>query len=187
MPGGLELVPTLGRALGPLVHRARPTRVGPRALGGDRCGRRRAINADDKRLCRCCLTCPHHTLHTAHAFTIQLGYVTPTGCQRSSAREAWSRPHDTVQSSDHRGSWGTLVASRSEPPLSPGPHHDPGTLLMIQAMLMLIIRAVTRGNLAGKRFVREGRSVIERVRSWLRRPLEALEHDQRGPAALPRW
>jgi hypothetical protein len=145
MPGGLELVPTLGRALGPLVHRARPTRVGPRALGGDRCGRRRAINADDKRLCRCCLTCPHHTLHTAHAFTIQLGYVTPTGCQRSSAREAWSRPHDTVQSSDHRGSWGPLFASRSEPPLSPGPHHDPGTLLMIQAMLILIIRAVTRG------------------------------------------
>src|SRR5687767_3071549 len=74
------------------------------------------------------------TLHTSHAFATRLGYVTPAGCQSSSARDAWSRPHDTVQSSDNRGSWGTLFASRSEPPLSPGPHHDPGAMLMIQAM-----------------------------------------------------
>src|SRR5262245_57478475 len=78
------------------------------------------------------------TLHTAHAFTIRLGSNTPTGCQSSSARHAWSRPHDTVQSSDNRGSWGTLFASRSKPPLSPGPHHNPGALLMIHAMLTLI-------------------------------------------------
>jgi hypothetical protein len=31
---------------------------------------------------------------------------------------------------------------------------------MIQAMLILIIQAVTRGNLAGEKFVREGRSVV---------------------------
>src|SRR5215212_9386868 len=87
------------------------------------------------------------TLHTSHAFMIPLGYVTPTGCQSSSARDAWSRPQDTVPSSDNRGSWGTFFAPRSEPPLSPGPHHDPGALLMIQAMLTLIIRAVTSGKL----------------------------------------
>jgi hypothetical protein len=84
------------------------------------------------------------TLHTSHAFLIRLGHVTPTGCQNTLARDAWSRPHDTVQSSDNRGSWGTLFAARSEPPLSPGPHHDPGALLMIPAMLTLIIRAVMR-------------------------------------------
>src|SRR5215211_3842580 len=82
------------------------------------------------------------TLHTSYAFIIRLGSDTPSGCQSSSARDAWSRPHDTVQSFDNLGSWGTLFASRSEPPLSPGPHHDPGVLLMIQAMLILIIRAV---------------------------------------------
>src|SRR6266511_2347615 len=30
-----------------------------------------------------------------------------------------------------------------------GPHHAPGAMLMIQAMLILIIRAVTRGKVAG--------------------------------------
>src|SRR5215217_4580032 len=76
--------------------------------------------------------------------TLRLGCLTPSGCQSSSARHAWSRPHDTVQSSDNLGSWGTLFAPRSKPLLSPGPRHDPGALLMIQAMLLLIIRAVTR-------------------------------------------
>src|SRR5687767_15888176 len=87
----------------------------------------------------------HSTLHTPHTVTLRLGCLTPIGCQSRSARHAWSRPQDTVQSSDNLGAWGTLFAPRSEPPLSPGPHHDPGAILMIHAMLILIIRAVTRG------------------------------------------
>src|SRR5262249_25568707 len=38
------------------------------------------------------------------------------------------------------GSWGALFAARSGPPLSYGPHHDPGAPLIIQ--VRLIIRAV---------------------------------------------
>jgi hypothetical protein len=59
MAGGLELVHTLGRALGRLVNRERPTGTGPRVVCGDRGGRRRDIDAHEKRLCRCCLTRPH--------------------------------------------------------------------------------------------------------------------------------
>src|SRR5262245_45765640 len=84
----------------------------------------------------------HSTLHTADALTRCLGYLSPGSCQRSSARDAWSMPQDTVQSSDTLESWGTLFASRSTPPLSRGPHHNPGATLIIQAMLMRIIRAV---------------------------------------------
>src|SRR5262249_535776 len=73
-----------------------------------------------------------------------LGCLTPSGCQRSSARDAWSTPQDTVQSPDNLESWGTLFAPRSWPPLSCGPHHDPGVPLSIQAIQMLIIRAVIR-------------------------------------------
>src|SRR4029453_843494 len=90
----------------------------------------------------------HSTLHTADALTRCLGYLSPSGCQRSSARDAWSMPQDTVQSSDNLESWGTLFAPRPRPPLSCGPHHNPGVPLNIQAILMLIIRAVTSGNLA---------------------------------------
>ena len=39
-------------------------------------------------------------------------------------------------------SWGALFASRSTPPLSHRPHHDPGAPLIIRSRL--IIRAVTR-------------------------------------------
>jgi hypothetical protein len=34
-------------------------------------------------------------------------------------------------------------------PLSLGPHHDPGVILIIQAMLILILRAVSGGKVAG--------------------------------------
>jgi hypothetical protein len=67
MTGGLELVHTRGRALGRLVNRERPTGVGPRALCGDRCGRRRDIDAHEKRLGLCCLACPHGALDSPHA------------------------------------------------------------------------------------------------------------------------
>ena len=76
--------------------------------------------------------------------THSLSALPPIGCQRSSARDAWSTPPDTVQSSDNLESWGTLFASRSQPPLSYGPHHDPGVQLSIQAILMRIIRAAIR-------------------------------------------
>src|SRR5712664_4073659 len=45
----------------------------------------------------------HSTLHTADALTRCLEYLSPGGCQRSSARDAWSMPQDTVQSSGHPG------------------------------------------------------------------------------------
>ena len=44
------------------------------------------------------------------------------------------------------GSWGALFASRSEPPLSRGPHHDPGASLIIR--VRLIIRGATLGDRA---------------------------------------
>jgi len=66
MTGGLELVHNLGIALGRLVNRERPTGAGPKVLYGDRCGRRRDIGAHEKRLCRCCLTYHHGTLHAPH-------------------------------------------------------------------------------------------------------------------------
>jgi len=67
MPGGLELMPELGIALGRLVNGARSTGAGPRALCGDRRGRRRDIDAHEKRIGRCCLACSHGTLHSPHA------------------------------------------------------------------------------------------------------------------------
>ena len=66
MPGGLELMPELSLTLGPLVNGERPTGVGPSALCGDRGGRRRDIDAHEKRIGLCCLACPHGTLHAPH-------------------------------------------------------------------------------------------------------------------------
>src|SRR5713101_657400 len=140
MAGRLELVQQTGIAFGRLVDRERPLGLRPWTQYGG-CGRRGCdINADEKRIRLCCLVCLHSNLHSLQAFPcLSLGWLTPVGCQRSSARDAWSKQQDTVQSSDNLESWGTLFAPRSEPLLSCGPHHDPGT--------MLIIRAAIGGNL----------------------------------------
>src|SRR4029453_16431141 len=107
------------------------------------------IDTDKKGIGLYCLIWAHDTLHSSpgRRFDKRLAYLSPSGCQRSSARDAWSMPQDTVQSSDTLGSWGTLFASRSTPPLSRGPHHNPGATRIIQAMLMRIIRAVIRRHL----------------------------------------
>src|SRR5712691_1444844 len=136
MAGRLELVQQTGIAFGRLVDRERPLGLRPWTQYGG-CGRRGCdINADEKRIRLCCLVCLHSNLHSLQAFPcLSLGWLTPVGCQRSSARDAWSKPQDTVQSSDNLESWGTLFAPRSEPLLSCGPHHDPGTMLIIRAVI----------------------------------------------------
>ena len=120
------------------------------------------------------------------------GGHTPSGCQRNSARDAWSTPQDTVQSSDNLESWGTFFAPRSRPPLSYGPHHDPGVPLSIQAIPMLIIRAVI-----GRHLYRRGSnlpclSVMTCVSSDPALPLtpflylHALDHSQQLGRRVPR-
>src|SRR5712691_2646564 len=140
--GRLELVQKTGIAFGRLIDRKRPTGFRPGSLGSNHCGLCGNIDPNEKRICKYCLVCMHSNLPLLQVFPgFSLGCLTPTVCQRSSARDAWSTPQDTVQSSDNLESWGTLFAPRSRPPLSYGPHHDPGVTLIIQAILMLIIRA----------------------------------------------
>src|SRR2546422_334977 len=143
--GRLELVYKTGIAFGRLIDRKRPTGFRPGSLGRNHCGLCGNIDPNEKRIGKYCLVCMHSNLPLLQVFPgFSLGCLTPTGCQRSSARDAWSTPQDTVQSSDNLESWGTLFAPRSRPPLSYGPHHDPGVQLSIQAILMRIIRAVIR-------------------------------------------
>src|SRR5215216_2799355 len=66
MTGGLELVHKLGMAFGRLVNGERPTGGSPSTLYGDGCGRRRDIDAHEKRIGLCCLACPHGALHSPH-------------------------------------------------------------------------------------------------------------------------
>src|SRR6516162_8142320 len=148
--GRLELLQKAGIAFWRLLDRKRPTGFRPGTLRSDRCGLCGDIDANEKRVSSYCLACLHSNCPLLQVLPcFSLGCLTPSGCQRSSARDAWSTPQDTVQSPDNLESWGTLFAPRSRPPLSCGPHHDPGVPLSIQAIRMLIIRAVTSGNLAG--------------------------------------
>src|SRR2546427_6304903 len=146
--GRLELVQKTGIAFGRLLDRKRPTGFRPGSLGSNHGGLCGDIDPNEKRIRRYCLVCRHSNLPLLQVCPgFSLGCLTPTGCQSSSARDAWSTPQDTVQSSDNLESWGTLFAPRSRPPLSYGPHHDPGVQLSIQAILMRIIRAVIRCHL----------------------------------------
>src|SRR5262249_54008918 len=129
--GRLELAQKTGIAFGRLLDRKRPTGFRPGSLGSNHCGLCGDIDPNEKRIRLSCLVCLHSNLSLFHVFPgFSLGCLTPTGCQRSSARDAWSKPQDTVQSSDNLESWGTLFAPRSEPLLSCGPHHDPGAMLI---------------------------------------------------------
>src|SRR6266446_5909634 len=133
--GRLELVYKTGIAFGRLIDRKRPTGFRPGSLGSNHCGLCGNIDPNEKRIGKYCLVCMHSNLPLLQVFPgFSLGCLTPTGCQRSSARDAWSTPQDTVQSSDNLESWGTLFAPRSRPPLSYGPHHDPGAMLIIRAV-----------------------------------------------------
>jgi hypothetical protein len=56
------------------------------------------------------------------------------------------------------GSWGALFASRSGPPLSRGPHHDPGAPLIIQ--VRLIIRVSRMGRILLANLLQSSRSTV---------------------------
>ena len=151
MPRCLELIHQTVKPLRRLINLKGPTGFRPWTLGRDLGRRRGNIDSHEKLIRSGCQSCRHDALHLLYALSADsLGPFTPVGCQRSSARDAWSTPHDTVQSSDNLESWGTIYPPRSKPLLSYGPHHDPGVQLIIPVFLILIIRAVMRCHLRPK-------------------------------------